>query len=184
MTRQPDVLLAVLAFAFLLLVGCQGERAQSAATAVPPTLETAVDPPDESEFSDVSVEADMAALGALVEHPWQWVSFTSPVEPVEIEDPTSYVIDFINDGTINIKADCNRAAGSYTVAGASLTVALGPATLAACPPESRSDQFLQLLGNAAVYFFEDGKLHIDLLADGGTLVFAPAAADAMNGEGS
>ena len=46
-------------------------------------------------------------------------------------------------------------------------------TQAACPEGSRSDQLVTLLGSAARYFFEDGQLFIDLLADGGTMAFAP-----------
>jgi hypothetical protein len=40
-----------------------------------------------------------------------------------------------------------------------------------CPPESRSDQFVALLGGAAIFFFEDGNLIIDLMADGGTMIY-------------
>ncbi len=36
-----------------------------------------------------------------------------------------------------------------------------------------------MLGNGALYFFQDGNLHIDLAADGGTMVFAPATASAV-----
>lgn len=101
-----------------------------------------------------------------------------------MEQPASYTVTFNEDGTLNIVADCNNAAGSYSVDGSSLAVELGPMTLAACPPESRSDQFIQYLGAAAIYFFQDGSLFIDLFADGGTLEFAPAdpeggAADAL-----
>ena len=49
-------------------------------------------------------------------------------------------------------------------------------TAAACPPDSRSDQFVRLLGGAALYFFADGNLHIDLFADGGTHGLQPGAA--------
>ena len=35
-----------------------------------------------------------------------------------------------------MKADCNQAAGTYTVDGAKLTINVGPVTLAACGPDS------------------------------------------------
>ncbi len=59
-------------------------------------------------------------------------------------------------------------------------------TLAACPSDSRSEQFVTLLGGAAKYFFKDGMLYIDLMADGGTLAFAAADAEVMadDGEGA
>jgi hypothetical protein len=43
-----------------------------------------------------------------------------------------------------------------------------------CPPESRSDEFIKDLGAAAIYFFGDSNLFLDLKADGGTMEFAPA----------
>jgi D-alanyl-D-alanine carboxypeptidase len=112
---------------------------------------------------------------------WQWVSFTNPMEQFDVETPESYLLTFNPDGTANVVADCNNAAGSYTAdtpdAGA-LTIQIGPATMAACPPGSRGEQFVTLLGGAARYFFRDGKLFIDLMADGGTMAFAPAGAEA------
>ena len=72
-------------------------------------------------------------------------------------------------------ADCNNAAGAYQGEGGKLSIEIGPMTAAACPPESRSEQFLKLLSGGARYFFRDGNLYIDLFADGGTMIFAPAA---------
>ena len=87
---------------------------------------------------------------------------------------------------MNIVADCNNANGSYITDGSSITIQIGPMTMAACPPESRSDDFVKYLGLAAIYFFEDGHLFIDLMADGGTMEFAPADArrQADGGEGA
>ena len=59
------------------------------------------------------------------------------------------MVTFKDDGTVDIKADCNDASGTYTLDGANVTIEVGAATLAACPGDSRSEQFLQLLGDAA-----------------------------------
>jgi heat shock protein HslJ len=116
-----------------------------------------------------------ATPGALTTQPWQWVSFTSPVEQVQIDKPENYVLTFNKDGAVEIKADCNRTGGTYTTtADGALTIKVGPTTMAACPPPSRGEQFVKLLGGAARYFFKDGKLFIDLMADGGTFMLAPA----------
>ena len=62
--------------------------------------------------------------------------------------------------------------GSYTADDSgSLSIEMGPMTMAACPEGSRSDEFVRLLGGAALFFFESGNLHIDLFADSGTMVF-------------
>gem|GEM_PF-554133 len=116
---------------------------------------------------------------ALTANTWQWVAFTSPVEQFGVETSERYQLTFSEDGIVEIVADCNTAIASYGVGETdvgSLTMSVAPRTTDACPPESRGDQFLKLLGGAARYFFRDGQLNIDLFADGGTLAFAPAAA--------
>ncbi len=123
-------------------------------------------------------DGEGALAGAIWANPWQWVSFTGATEQFEVAMPESYLLTFNEDGTVIIVADCNRAAGSYTDQAGSLTIEIGPATMALCPGDSRGEQFVTYLGSAARYFFQDGKLFIDLLADGGTLAFAPAAAQA------
>ena len=115
-------------------------------------------------------------LAQLRANSWQWVSYTGPTETFEIETPERYTVTFNTDASLAITADCNRASGSYQGEGGKLTVEIGPVTAAACPPESRSEQFLKLLGGGAQYFFRDGNLYIDLFADGGTMIFAPASA--------
>ncbi len=112
----------------------------------------------------------------LTTNPWLWTSFTDPTQQFNIANPEDYTIAFNADGTVNVKADCNPAAGTYAADDSgSLTIALGPMTLAACPPESRSDEFVQKLGFVRGFFFENGFLYLDLLADGGTLKLAPTS---------
>ena len=112
--------------------------------------------------------------GDLVAHPWQWISFTNPVEQFDVETPEVYLLQFNEDNTVNIVADCNNASGSFALT-TGLSIEIEPMTMVACPPESLSDQFVAYLGSAAKYFYEDGNLHIDLMADGGTMTFAPAS---------
>ena len=119
------------------------------------------------------------ALVMLQANLWQWASFTNPVEQYSIGDPQNYVLNFNEDGTVNIVADCNNASGSYTTDGSSLSIQVGPMTMAACPPESRSDDFIKYLGFAAIHFYQDGNLYIDLFADGGTMAFAPTGEAGM-----
>jgi len=105
-------------------------------------------------------------------NPWQWVAFTNPMEQSTIENPQNYVVTFNDDATVNIVADCNNANGSYVTDRSSITITVGPMTMASCPPESHSDDFVKYLGSAAIYFFENEYLFIDLFADGGTMEFA------------
>jgi heat shock protein HslJ len=102
---------------------------------------------------------------------WQWLAMTDPEGETSVDDPTRYTILFNADETADIKADCNNVGASYTIDGDNISITLGPSTLAACPPDSLDQQFLSGLENAAIYFFEEGDLFLDLFADGGTMRF-------------
>jgi len=104
---------------------------------------------------------------------WQWVQFTDPMGEFDVPDPENYTFEFFEDGTLHIQADCNTATSSYIVEDASIIIEIGPMTLAACPPGARSEEFLQNLGFAAIYFFQEGDLFMDLMADGCTMKFQP-----------
>ncbi len=121
--------------------------------------------------------ADGGALSAALQaNPWQWASFASPLGQYDVENPGNYQLTFHDNGTVDIKADCNTAAGTYTLDGIKISITVGPTTLAACPPGSRSEEFLKYLGSAAIYFYQPGELFFDLMADGGTMRFTPVVA--------
>jgi heat shock protein HslJ len=129
-------------------------------------------------IAPVQVPAPAAATAQLTAQPWQWESFQGATEEFKVDASAQYTATFAatfaGDGSLKVTADCNKASGTYSGEGGALTIKIGPMTQAACPPGSRSDQFVKLLGSAARYFIKDGKLYIDLFADGGTMAFAPA----------
>lgn len=105
---------------------------------------------------------------------WQWTEFQDTAEKndITVDDPAQYTLTLLADGTVAVQADCNRAAGTYTLDGSSLTIELGPMTLAACPPESLSDVYLTRLPEVVTYVFDDqGHLVLNLVADAGNMVF-------------
>ena len=112
---------------------------------------------------------------------WQWENIVTPLESYENPSPEQYTIRFSQDGAVNIKADCNTASGTYTADESGFAIEVGSETLAECGPESLSSEFIQALGAAAIPFFQDGKLYMDLFADTGTLRFGAAAGAAITG---
>lgn len=132
-----------------------------APTEVPPT---AVPAPDTGDM----------VIPELVGTVWEWTRFTTPVDTTEIADPTRYTIQFEDDGSAFIKADCNNVVATYTTddTGA-ITIVPGPSTLAMCPEDSQDTLFVASLAAAARYFsYEtDPNLFIDLTADSGTMTF-------------
>ena len=107
---------------------------------------------------------------------WQWVGTVTPVETFTPSNPAVYTVTFQEDGTLSFQADCNVGGGEYTSTDDSaISITLGFSTLAMCPPDSLDTVYKQQLSNAATYFFQDGDLYIDQVADGGTMQFTAAA---------
>lgn len=133
-------------------------------------------PPAVATEAPAGAPAD-AETPQLVGTTWQWENFfdvATGKNSFDIANPASYTLTFLADGTVAMQADCNRAAGTYTVEGAALRVEVGPVTLAACGAESRGADFLINLTAAGTYMFIEGKLAIDLQADSGRMVFGAA----------
>jgi heat shock protein HslJ len=106
---------------------------------------------------------------------WQWIEFTDAVTGAQpVANPARYLIEFVPSGTVRVVADCNRGAGQHQVDGASLQITVQAMTRAMCAPGSLSDQFVQRLNAAAIWFVQDGDLFIDLFADSGTMRFTAA----------
>ena len=184
--RLSPVLLAMV-IALLALSSCVTSPTPAAAPTEAANVEpTAAPVQAPTQASTTAPAPPTDSYDALIANPWQWVAFTSPVGQFDVKPPESYLLTVNEDGTLDIVADCNNTYGTYRTVASDLTIDVDPTTLAACPAESRSEQFVKLLGSAAKYFFQDGKLFIDLFADGGTLAFAAAqpapAASAAEGK--
>ena len=153
----------------LLLVACGG--GEETATAVP-----TVEMPTIASSSPTPL-AETGNAAALQATPWKWITqLDQAAGQVSIPDPENYVVAFMADGTIQVKADCNNAGGTYTTNGDSLNISLGAVTLAACADGSRSEQFLNMISNVATYSVIEMQLRLELVADGGTLTFIPESA--------
>jgi heat shock protein HslJ len=119
--------------------------------------------------------ATTVAFSDITDKAWQWIEFTDPVNGTQaIPNPASYQVTFQPSGIVRINADCNRGAGQYQVDGAAMQFTVQAMTRAMCPPGSLSNEFIQNLNAAAVWFVQDGDLYIDLFADSGTMRFALA----------
>jgi heat shock protein HslJ len=119
-------------------------------------------------------ETDGGAVGAdITGTVWMWEETTTPTGVTSVDDPEKYTIELLPDGQFRVNADCNSGSGSYTLGDGHVSFEFGPMTLAECEPGSLSDQFIQELNAAAIYFLEGEDLFIDLKFDSGTMRFAP-----------
>jgi heat shock protein HslJ len=120
------------------------------------------------EKSSQVVESSPELVGTV----WRWEqTLMNSGAKLAPDNPNSYTVEFKPDGTVAIQADCNQVGGNYTLEGSSITIELGPSTLAACPEGSLGDPFIRHLGAVGAYFFQDADLFMDLLVDGGTMKF-------------
>ena len=69
---------------------------------------------------------------------------------VTISDPQQFTLEFLDNNRVAVKADCNRASGSFTVSGATLTIGPMAVTKAYCGSASLDGEFLSLLGGETV----------------------------------
>ncbi len=114
----------------------------------------------------------------LTETVWQWQQTRMNNDDEFVPDkPVNYTVQLMADGSVAVRADCNRMRGTYSVDGTAITIALGPSTMAACPEDSLGERFADQLANAASYFFRSGDLYMDLKYDSGTMRFGPQSSE-------
>lgn len=108
--------------------------------------------------------------GELTGKTWQWTGSTLS-GAATVSDPSKYTIEFGPDGNFASKVDCNQVAGTYTTTDSGgLTIHPGPSTLAACPPGSLADIYINGLNGATDYAITSGNLV--LTTTGGTMSFS------------
>ena len=127
------------------------------------------------------VAAGLMAPGAWAQAPdeitgiqWQWAELTEtePASQSVVPDPENYVLVLNDDGTANIKADCNQVQWTYTLDGTSLTFdTLGPSTMAFCGEDSLDQLFLSKLGTGGTVSVEDERMVLELNENAGRMVF-------------
>lgn len=89
-----------------------------------------------------------------------------------INEPGRYTAQFMEDGQISIRADCNWVAGFWTAADGALDITITRTTLVGCPPDSLEQPFVIALDNASGYSLNDFLLVI--YVPEGELHFAPS----------
>lgn len=119
------------------------------------------------QFSGIPTPALVGTLWKL-----QQIQFSDGTLLVA-DQPDHYTAEFLEDGTLLVRADCNRGRGEFsTTDDRSLEVSPIATTMAACPEGSLGNDFAQALGNSGTYFFQDGNLLIDLAFDSGTMTLS------------
>lgn len=108
---------------------------------------------------------------------WQLVVFESSDDTVLTPDERSkYTLQFTEDGSVAVRADCNRGRGTWKATPEG-QLEIGPLALtrALCPPSPLEKRFARDLGFVRSYIRRNGRLHLALMADAGIYTFEPLA---------
>lgn len=144
-------------------------------TQVPtPGLQQPTLPPIATEPSQtIPAGPDEVSLNGFANITWKWVELVEnePTAQSVVPDPEKYTLTFFDDGTFGVKADCNTGIGSYSVSGNEIEFGPMALTLAMCPSDSLSDQFIRLLGEVDTFGMQDGKLVFTLMESAGEIRF-------------
>lgn len=103
---------------------------------------------------------------------WEWQQFVGSDDSVRTPDsPERYTVEFLDDGHVAIRADCNRGLGTFSVDRPQIDIRVGATTRALCPPGSQSDAFLKDIDAFSSFVFRDGNLYLALPIDSGISEF-------------
>ena len=102
---------------------------------------------------------------------WRWQESNAPMGKTTVDKPENYQLEFMADGKLSVKADCNGGGGSYTTEGDSISFVRIFTTKIFCGEKSLDNRFLRNLESARTYRIEGNNLLIDLAGDGGTMKF-------------
>lgn len=116
----------------------------------------------------------------LVGTEWRLIHFQSSEDSIGMIRPGRdevYTLRLEPDGTLAAGLFCNRGSGRWTSADSarsmgSITLELKAVTMAACPP-SPLERIARDLANVRSFVIRDGRLHLNLVLDGGDYVWEP-----------
>lgn len=125
--------------------------------------------------------ARAATANPLAGTGWRLLAFQSMDDAIGTvrTDPSRYTMRLNTDGTVTMHLDCNLANGTWSAEpsgdGESGRFEFGPlaTTHALCPPPSIDERIAAQSGFVRSYLLKDGRLHLNLMADGGVFVWAP-----------
>jgi heat shock protein HslJ len=137
-----------------------------------------------------AVAAESGSANPLAGTSWRLVSFTSMDDATGVtfpEDSSLYTMKLNEDGTVNMRLNCNRANGAWSIDPSADPsngrFEFGPlaTTKALCPPPSMDELIARQAQYIRGYLLEDGRLYLSLMADGGIFAWEPVHAGMASG---
>ena len=122
---------------------------------------------------------------------WQLVKIQSmddAIGEVRPDDPSLYTMELNSDGTVNMRLNCNRATGTWSIEsgrnGESGRFEFGPlaVTRALCASPSLDEKIAAQAEFVRSYELRDGKLYLSLLADAAIYCWEPRSGEASTAD--
>jgi heat shock protein HslJ len=112
---------------------------------------------------------------ATLQQRWRWLESRYEGD-ILITPPASarYWLEWMDNGRMEIVADCNQGIGRYELAGADVTVTFIGMTMAACDDDSLGDLFVGDLRTVVGATMRGGQLVLELQNEAGQMLFVPA----------
>lgn len=96
---------------------------------------------------------------SLVDTVWAWhPSGAGESQRAGVAPPERYTLQLLADGTLRVRADCNRGGGRYESNDVELKLGRIATTKKGCPADSRAGEFLDKLSKVREYRFEGTEL--------------------------
>ena len=115
---------------------------------------------------------------------WQLVHFQSmddAIGTIRPADPSLFTMRLNDDGTVNMRLDCNRANGTWSAEGSgdsgSFSFGRLAVTRALCAPPNLDERIARDSEFVRSFLLRDGRLHLSLMADAGIYTWEPLPSD-------
>jgi len=102
---------------------------------------------------------------------WRWQSSESATGKITVDKPENYQLEFMANGKIGVKADCNTGGGSYTTEDNNISFVRIFTTKMFCGEKSLDSRFMQGLESARSFRVEGNNLLIGGEGENGTMKF-------------
>jgi len=114
---------------------------------------------------------NQASNAGLKNTVWRWQSSESATGKTTIDKPENYQLQFMADGKIGVKADCNTGGGSYTTEDNNISFVRIFTTKMFCGEKSLDSRFLRGLESARNFRIEGNNLSVGGEGENGTMKF-------------
>ena len=171
MTSMKQLIAFQLILAPVVLAGCSGDATRGTAAPPIPVRPAVTTPADEPDAA-----VPDSGLGGTS---WKLLKIMSMDDTTYTpDDPALYTLEFGRDGSMNLRADCNRGGGSWVSESAGHLQFVGiAATQAECAPDSIHVTYLRQFQWVRSYVIEGGHLFLATMADGSIIEFESASGD-------